>query len=362
MSSVGDQFKGLDMKNLIGGPLTAAAESSILLARSTADFINDVGFDAEQKTRSILFKYQRNVPDPDGNASNQEMAIEVPLLAIVPIPNLQIDEVNVIFDMEVKTSERSEDSKSGSGSLEGSAKFGPVKVAISGSVSASSSNTRSSDNSAKYHVDVRATNHGVPEGLARVLDMMAANVAPNVVSSKAVDKDGKELSGKDKERNQKMKELRDNSFRLENAETAAKDSFDLAIKRLIQDGEGKRSAFQITTQESLNTMTDEIAKTDAQKKLEQSNRFWDDYKNTIKDTVIASSKAADVPKLNSLKKPPEGIPTDIDKLQPNFESAITDYKTLEKAQKDLDENKRKYNAAMMETGTTETKPSGEATA
>ena len=85
MSAIGDQFKGLDMKNLIGGPLTAAAESSVFLARSTADFINDVGFDAEQKTRNVLFKYQRNLPDPDGNVSSQEMAIELPLLAIVPI-------------------------------------------------------------------------------------------------------------------------------------------------------------------------------------------------------------------------------------------------------------------------------------
>ena len=65
--------------------------------------------------------------------------------------------------------------------------LGIVKVNISGSVSSHSSNTRSSDNSAKYHVDVRATNHGTPEGLARVLDMMASAVSPTLVNSTAMD-------------------------------------------------------------------------------------------------------------------------------------------------------------------------------
>ena len=31
-----DQFQGLSMENLIGGPLTAACESQVMLARATA--------------------------------------------------------------------------------------------------------------------------------------------------------------------------------------------------------------------------------------------------------------------------------------------------------------------------------------
>ena len=34
-----DQFQGLPMDSLIGGPLTAACDSQVKLARSTADFI-----------------------------------------------------------------------------------------------------------------------------------------------------------------------------------------------------------------------------------------------------------------------------------------------------------------------------------
>ena len=51
MAAIADQFKGLDMGSLIGGPLTAAADASIMLADSTADFINHVGFDNNGKVR-----------------------------------------------------------------------------------------------------------------------------------------------------------------------------------------------------------------------------------------------------------------------------------------------------------------------
>ena len=42
--AIGDQFSGLDMKNLIGAPHGAAADANVQLAHSTADFINTVGF------------------------------------------------------------------------------------------------------------------------------------------------------------------------------------------------------------------------------------------------------------------------------------------------------------------------------
>ena len=53
--SIGQQFQGLPMDQLIGSPLSAAADASIRLANSTADFINKVGFDAEGNVRNVAF-------------------------------------------------------------------------------------------------------------------------------------------------------------------------------------------------------------------------------------------------------------------------------------------------------------------
>lgn len=57
--AIGEQFSGLDMKNLIGAPLGAAADASVQLAHSTADFINTVGFDKNGKTRTAVFKFNQ---------------------------------------------------------------------------------------------------------------------------------------------------------------------------------------------------------------------------------------------------------------------------------------------------------------
>ena len=41
---------------------------------------------------------------------------------------------------------------------------------------------RTSDNSAKYHVAVHAEDRGMPEGLARVMDIMQSAIAPKSIT------------------------------------------------------------------------------------------------------------------------------------------------------------------------------------
>lgn len=224
--AVAEQFAGLQMDMLIGAPLTAAADASVQLANSTADFINKVGFDNEGNVRKVAFGYQKLSMNEDGTSNLDDLKVDVPILAIVPIPNLQVDEVNILFDMEVKESVKSESSTDVGSSFSASAGFWAVKARVSGSVSAHNSNTRSTDNSAKYHVDVRATNHGTPEGLARVLDMIAANVAPALVGSTLKDENGGELSTEAKKRAEGLKTLRMQISQLEKRVLAAQEGFD----------------------------------------------------------------------------------------------------------------------------------------
>jgi len=197
-----DQFQGLPMDSLIGGPLTAATKAQVTLAQSTADFINTVGFDPARDTSGALtggrgavryvefeFMRPREVTVPASGSTpatvethNELVVLKVPLLSIVPVPNLQIDNVDITFDMEVSSSEEHKDSKDLEVGFDVTigAKFGPITVdaKITGKVATHQENTRKSDNSAKYHVSVTATNHGMPEGLQRVWDIMAQSVAP----------------------------------------------------------------------------------------------------------------------------------------------------------------------------------------
>ena len=54
-----DQFGGLPMDQLIGGPLKAACDSQVQLAKATADFIQNVGLETDangvMKARTVDF-------------------------------------------------------------------------------------------------------------------------------------------------------------------------------------------------------------------------------------------------------------------------------------------------------------------
>jgi len=345
--SIGEQFKGLDMKNLIGGPLTAAAEANLLLARTTAGFINEVGFDESKKARSVLFKFLKQEPTEDGNMIVQDMSVEVPILAIVPIPNLQIDEVNVLFDMEVKQCEKSESSTSKSGSVSGKVGWGPVSVSISGSVSSHSSNTRSSDNSAKYHVDVRATNHGTPEGLARVLDMMASAISPNITASRPTDQSGAELTGERRERSLKLKALREKSMQLENAERAARDTRDIKLKYFTQ-------RLQVIQNDASRKFSDAYSKMDDKKKetLNENavDTFWNELQLGADKKVLLAASSGKTDSSITTYCPPEKDYSDYTNASGSdgeFKEAVKSQIEWENKQKAVDENKTEYNSVMM---------------
>jgi hypothetical protein len=194
---VADSFKGLPMGDLIGGPLMAACDAQVRMANATADFIKVVGFLPPTEkgkdygaVRTATFKFTRptgGAPREDGSSPTEDVTLDVPLLAIVKVPSLSIKTVDVTFDMEVKSSETSKESLSAEASVsaEVSGGWGPVsaKVSIAGSVASHKENTRTSDQSAKYHVAIHASDDGMPEGLARVLDIMNSAIAPKTVTA-----------------------------------------------------------------------------------------------------------------------------------------------------------------------------------
>ena len=178
-----EEFGGLPMESLIGGPLQAACDAQTMLAGATARFIEEVGLVKEGDKQVV-----RNGDDGNGPAS-EKVEMNIPLLAMVKVPSLSIDLVDITFDMEVKSSEtQSEiDDKKGELEAEMGLQIGPfsMKAKVKGSISSHKENTRKSDNSAKYHVQVRATQGEMPEGLSRVLDILNTAINPTSIQKTA---------------------------------------------------------------------------------------------------------------------------------------------------------------------------------
>ena len=188
--SVASQFSALPMESLIGGPLQAAATAQGQLASITSDFITNVGLQDDGQgnlsARTVAFNYDKPVKssttDGDGNVTDtwdvKPLSLNVPLLSIVKAPNLQVKEVNVTFDMEVKASSASQSTNTRDVSVDASWSGWGAKVKFHGAVSNKQESQRSSDTSAKYHVDVLAKDDGAPEGLMKVLDILGEAIQP----------------------------------------------------------------------------------------------------------------------------------------------------------------------------------------
>lgn len=86
----------------IGSILTSLVDAQAQSARTTVDFINDVGFvtdpaDKTERLRTVQFKYQKL----DENGQRNEFLVELPLLGMVEIPMISIRKARVEFDYQI---------------------------------------------------------------------------------------------------------------------------------------------------------------------------------------------------------------------------------------------------------------------
>lgn len=207
--SMAQQFTGLPMDSLIGGPLNAAATANAAMALSQTKFLLDTCFnskkpstgtaaDSEITYTPIMIKMSLTrgliaASDKSGEAPKitpLTTTFDLPMLTVVPLNSLAVDSVSITFEMEVKSSfseEQSEEStkaRKAEGSFEGKLGWGPLSVTIKGSASydqkdSTTHNTHyQKSNSAKYTVNVHAGQLPLPKGVNIIIEAFAQAIAP----------------------------------------------------------------------------------------------------------------------------------------------------------------------------------------
>ena len=198
--AIADQFRGLPIEDLIVSPLIGMAKGQAKLNDVTWKYINEVAFeDAKQKSadgiqrsvsRNIDLELNRYVANPDtGKLELQQIHSKTPMLPLVPIPALAITKADINFTMEVKQSSQSKSSTNTKSSIDVSASGGfwgqKYSVKVHGEVATARENTRSTDNSAKYEVNVHAEQLPPTEGMLKLSDMLNTLMDPVVVPNPA---------------------------------------------------------------------------------------------------------------------------------------------------------------------------------
>lgn len=201
--SMAQQFSGLPMGSLIGGPLNAAAQANAAMATTQTKFMLDTCFkqsgtapDISYEPLMINMSLTRPVIAPPAAAggapviSQATTTFNLPLLTIIPLNSLGVDSAAVTFEMEVKSSfsedasQTQETQVKAAASFEAKIGYGPFSATVKGSASYDhkDSSTHSThyqkSNSAKYTVNVHAGQLPLPKGVNVIIEAFAQAIQP----------------------------------------------------------------------------------------------------------------------------------------------------------------------------------------
>jgi len=184
------QLDSIPFSAIIGGPLKAAIEGQAMAAKSTIDFIEQVAFERKNDVNEVVyveFMYTRNLTGGGGGSKN-DITLKVPLITLVPIPFIRIEELNVAFKANIFMEEASEQSvtKAREGSFGGKAGglLSLFKIGFSGGYSSKKDSTESSKSkySVEYTLDINmhATQDDMPAGMQKMLNILTRGLDEKV--------------------------------------------------------------------------------------------------------------------------------------------------------------------------------------
>jgi len=206
--SMAQQFSGLPMDSLIGGPLNAAAKANSAMALTQTKFLLDTCFSKESNDSGESYKPimidmsldrgvlipavidDKGVETTPAKIENVTTSFKLPILTIIPLNSLGVDEISIGFEMEVKSSYGEEQSSesvkkvAAEASFEAKVGYGPFSATVKGSASYSSEDRDSQSshyeksNSAKYTVNVHAAQLPLPKGVTTIIQAFSNAIEP----------------------------------------------------------------------------------------------------------------------------------------------------------------------------------------
>ena len=172
------ELNNIPFRAMIGGPLQAAVDAQVASSLATIDFINRVGFtDPAAGKRELVmvdFSHTRKDVDADGKEVSKEVALRVPLLAMLPIPSLRIEHVIIDFNAKLNSVETSTVSDKLGVEAEVKAGWGPVSFKVSASYQRQSTTGVEVKKEYALQVNVKAVQDEIPAGLEKILGALAA--------------------------------------------------------------------------------------------------------------------------------------------------------------------------------------------
>ena len=194
-STLVNDLNSLDFSIYIGGPMQAAVSAQNAAAMAVVNFIKQVGFETStsndgddedeggggestttvttsEKVRYVTFFYEKNLED--GTTATYKLS--VPLLTIVPIPSLRIEEMTIDFNAKLNSVETEDVSSSLGASASLGIGFKKVGFKASASYRRTSFSGSKIERSYEMNVHVKVVNDEIPAGLDRILRILESEI------------------------------------------------------------------------------------------------------------------------------------------------------------------------------------------
>lgn len=213
MVNPGQELSSIDFESMIGGPLIAVVNAQAQAALSTVNFIKSVGFKAGESDDPeasdtgdpiyVTFKYpkeispyqpavpadlENNIPAKDAvPAQIQEMKLEVPILTMLPIPFIRIEETTIDFNAKITSMEyRKVDTNlrvDTSASARAGWFFGSAKLKVATSYQKSTSEGSNVNRTYSLAIHVRAVQDEMPGGMEKILGILEESMRGQPLSA-----------------------------------------------------------------------------------------------------------------------------------------------------------------------------------
>ena len=191
--------KNLNFESMIGGPLNAVIRAQAQSAQTSVDFIKSVGFDASKdpdkadKPTMVSFTYEKPITEDndDGTTTTKQVPhkLSVPILTMLPIPFIRIEETKIDFNAKINSIQESQttNSKDLKAALGVKGGWGPVSANLKVSYAHKKSNSSSSKTERTYSmaVHVRAVQDELPAGTERLLSILESNIQETKIETPA---------------------------------------------------------------------------------------------------------------------------------------------------------------------------------
>jgi hypothetical protein len=174
------ELNNIDFQKMIGGPLQACVNAQVASSVASVDFINAVGFSPgatptdPRQLVMVDFTHEKTDVNDAGAPVVTKRNIKVPLIAMVQIPSLRIEYVEINFNVKLNSVETATTSSSIGVTAAVSGGWGPVKFNVSASYQRATATGIKVEKEYALNVKVRAVQDEMPAGLERIMGMLAA--------------------------------------------------------------------------------------------------------------------------------------------------------------------------------------------